>query len=142
MSRKLVAILVLVSFALAFSGVGVYALGFGDAVKLFGIAFAVQHFSGQLNSFINTLLNQHGVKWEGSTKVVPILSLGRGTYIGAAQVAGPPDLVDKTKAVAQGETRIGGLNGRLLVPISNLNPTKGLSRVKGIGVTATIDFKV
>ena len=142
MSKKAVAGLLIVAFVVSFCGVAAYALDIGDAVKFFGIAFAVRHFSGQLNSFINTLLAQKGVQWEGATKVVPIVSLGRGVYIGAAQVAGSPELVKQIKAVGQGETSIGDLRGKLYVPLASNKPQKKIERVKGVGVTAIIDFKV
>ncbi|MDO8682015.1 MAG: hypothetical protein Q7N50_00840 [Armatimonadota bacterium] len=142
MSRKLVAVLVLMAFVISFSGVTVYALDLGDVIKVFGIAYAVRVFSGQINSFINNLLNQKGIKWEGTTKVVPIISIGSGTYLGAAQVAGDPSLVNQTKAVGQGELNIGDLRGKLLVPMQTTNPLKGLKRVEGIGVTAVIDFRI
>ncbi|MDO8586906.1 MAG: hypothetical protein Q7T82_07680 [Armatimonadota bacterium] len=142
MPKKLIAVLVLLTFVVAFGGVAVNASLIGDAVKIFGIGFAVSKFGGQINKFINTLLNQRGVKWEGTTKVVPIISIGRGAYVGAAQVAGAPDIVKQTKAVGQGEGRIGDLRGKLLVPMSTTNPLKGIKRVKGVGVTAIVDFRI
>ena len=142
MSKRLVAVLVLMTFVVAFSGVAIYGVGLGNIVKLFGIGFAVSKFGGQINSFINTLLGQKGIKWEGATKVVPIISLGRGLYVGAAQVAGAPEVVKKTKAVGQGETRIGGLRGKLLIPMATKSGKGGISRIKGVGVTAIIDFKI
>ena len=142
MSRRLVAILVLVAFAVSFAGTAAYALNLGSVLKLFGIAYAVKVFGPQINSFINSLLSQRGVKREGTTKVVPIISIGSGGYIGAAQVAGRPDIVKQTQAVGQEETNIGSLRGKLLVPISSKTPQKGLKRVKGVGVTAVIDFKI
>lgn len=118
------------------------ALNLGSAVKLFGIAFVVKHFGPQINSFINTLLVQRGVEWQGTTKVVPIISIGRGLYIGAAQVAGPPELVKKVKAVAQGELKIGSLRGNALIPVGSTNITKGVDRIEGVGLSALIDFRV
>jgi hypothetical protein len=77
-----------------------------DALKIFGIGYVVSRFGGQINKFINNLAGQRGIKWEGTTKVVPIFSVGRGGYIGAAQVMGPPDRVDRVKGAAQVETRL------------------------------------
>jgi hypothetical protein len=142
MSKRLVAVLVLLTFVLAFGGVAANASIIGSAVKVFGIGFVVSKFGGQINSFIDTLMNQHGVKWEGTTKVVPIISIGKGGYIGAAQVAGSPDIVRQTKAVGQGEVGIGSFRGNLLVPMATTNPLQGLKRVRGVGVTAIIDFRI
>jgi len=142
MPKRLMAVLVLVTFVIGFAGVAANASIIGNAVKIFGVGFVVSKFGGQIDKFINTLLNQHGVKWEGTTKVVPIISIGQGAHIGAAQVAGAPDIVKQTKAVGQGEVTIGGLRGKLLVPMSTKNPTKGLKKVKGVGVTAIIDFRI
>jgi hypothetical protein len=141
MPKRLVAALLLLTFLVAFGGVAANASVIGSAVKLFGIGFVVSKFGPQINSFINTLLNEHGVKWEGTTKVVPIISIGKGGHVGAAQVAGAPDIVAQTKAVGQGEVSIGGLRGKLLVPMSTTNPLKGVQKVKGVGVTAIIDFR-
>jgi hypothetical protein len=114
----------------------------GQLVKVFGIGYVVTQFGGQINSFINSLSGQHGVKWAGTTKVVPIISVGQGGYIGAAQVQGPSDKVKTVKAVGQVEARISSFRGRLLVPVNTINPTNNLTRVKGVGVSALIDFKI
>ena len=113
-----------------------------QCAKVFGIGVVVSKFGPQIDKFVNTLLNQHGVKWEGTTKVVPIISIGSGGHVGAAQVAGAPEIVKQTKAVGQGEVSIGGLRGKLLVPMSTTNPLKGVKKVKGVGVTAIIDFRI
>ena len=111
-------------------------------LKVFGVGYVVSHFGGQINSFINNLSGQRGVKWEGTTKVVPIISVGQGGYIGAAQVQGTPDKVSTVKAVGQVEATISSFRGRLLVPVNTTNPTRNLTRVKGVGVSALIDFKI
>jgi len=113
-----------------------------QALKVFGIAYVVRTFGGEINDFINKLAGQSGVEWEGITKVVPIISVGTGTHIGAAQVQGPPDRVDDVRAVGQVETRISDLRGRLLLPINTTSPTRDLSRIRGVGVSALIDFKI
>ena len=114
----------------------------GQALKLFGIAYVVRQFGPDINKFINNLAGQHGVKWEGTTKVVPIISAGNGIYVGAAQVQGPPDKVDETRAVGQVETKLGGLNAKLLMPVNTSNVTKSINRIQGVGVSALIDFKI
>lgn len=113
----------------------------GQALKIFGIGYVITQFGGQINTFINNLVGQRGVKWDGTTKVVPILSIGRGGYVGAAQVVGPPSMVSRVKAVGQIEARIGGIQGRMMVPVSTTDPTK-LSKVEGVGLSALIDFKI
>lgn len=113
-----------------------------QALKLFGIGYVVSHFGPQIDKFITGLAGQHGVQWEGATKVVPIVSVGRGLFVGAAQVVGEPTYVDKVKAVGQLEVTISSLGGRLLVPVDTTNPSKNLSRVNGVGVSALIDFKI
>lgn len=117
------------------------AAGLGSVIKLFGIGYAVKAFGPEINKAINTLLAQRGVTWEGTTKVVPIVSLGAGGYIGAAQVAGPPELVTKVKAVAQGELKIGSLNGRALFPIGSTD-VKKYTKISGVGLSALVDFKI
>ena len=114
----------------------------GQALKLFGIAYVVRHFGPDINKFINNLAGQHGVKWEGTTKVVPIISAGNGVYVGAAQVQGPPDRVSETRAVGQVEATIQSLRAKLLIPVDTSNVTKSISRIQGVGVSALIDFKI
>ncbi len=120
------------------------ALDFGSAIKLFGVGFAVKQFGGQINSFLNTILAQKGAATKDATKVVPIISIGKGGYIGAAQVMGPEATLSTVKAVGQGELGFGGSTFRLkaLIPINTTNPTKGMKRVSGVGVSAIIDLKL
>lgn len=113
-----------------------------DALKVFGIAYVVRQFGGEINNFINTLLQQSGVEWEGATKVVPIISAGAGLYVGAAQVHGPPAQVNQTRAVGQIEANIGNLGGRMLIPVNTTNPTRDMERIRGVGVGAEIEFSI
>lgn len=143
MRQSVVLVAVLMAAVLLFTWtVPAQALGLGDALKVFGIGYAVKHFGPQINSFINSILAQRGIAWEGTTKVVPIVSVGRGGYIGAAQVAGPPDLVAQVKAVAQGELKIGSFQGNALFPISTTDAKNGIKKVEGVGLSALIDFKM
>jgi len=112
------------------------------AVKLFGIAYVVRQFGPDMNKFINEMTGQHGVKWEGTTKVVPIISAGNGVYVGAAQVQGPPDRVSETRAVGQVETSISGLRAKLLVPVNSTKIGQAINRIAGVGVSALLDFKI
>lgn len=113
-----------------------------QALKVFGIAYVVRTFGDDINSFINDLAGKKGIEWKGTTKVVPIISIGSGAYIGAAQVQGPPDRVDDVRAVAQLETRVQNLRGRLLLPVNTSNPTRDVERIPGVGVSSLIDFKL
>jgi hypothetical protein len=115
----------------------------GTAVKIFGIGYAVRVFGPQINSFINSVLMQRGIEREGATKVVPILSLGQGLYVGAAQVMGPVSRVEEVKVVGQGEINIGSVRLNGLFPVNTINPIGTSPRtVGGLGVSAIIDFNV
>lgn len=119
------------------------AIDFGDIFKVGGISFLIDRFSTPLNKFINTLTFKHGAGNDYATKVVPILSFGSKGYIGAAQITGSQELVDRTKAVLQIEGNFNGNSFRVkaLVPIDSTNPTN-FSRVQGVGVSAIIDIKI
>lgn len=119
------------------------AIGFGDILKVGGVGFLIDKFSSQLNSFINQLTFKQGAGNDYATKVVPILSVGTQGYIGAAQVTGSQELVDKTKAVLQIEGNFSGSTFRVkaLVPIDSVNPTN-FSRVQGVGISAIIDIQI
>lgn len=119
----------------------------GDILKGGAVIVVVDKFSGQIDRFVNTITGNKANNTTESTRVVPILSVGRGTFAGAVQVTGPKNLVDQVKAVAQieGQTKIAGtIRARALVPISTRgvsDPSK-LSRVKGVGVSALIDIQL
>ena len=104
----------------------------GDAVKIMGIGFAVKTFGGQINQAINTVLMQNNIERHGATKVVPILSVGQGAYIGAAQVTGPENEVAQVQAVVQGEVTASGGQVRFnaLVPVDSINPFQSLPKPK------------
>ena len=113
-----------------------------QALRLFGIGYVVSRFGGDINNFVTRLAGQRGVEWDGATKVVPILSVGQGGYIGAAQVAGDAAHVDKVKAVGQIETKISDVRGKMLIPTDSTKPTADLGRVKGVGVSGLLDFEI
>lgn len=119
------------------------AFSLGDVLKVGGIGFVIDKFSGPLNNFINTLTFKHGAGTDYATKVVPILTFGSGGYVGAAQVTGPEDLVDRTEAVVQIEGNFNGNQFRVkaLIPIDSKNPVN-FSRVQGVGVSAIIDVRI
>lgn len=120
----------------------VYSLDLGSVLKIGGIVLAVTTFRGPINSFINKTLGQHDAAVVGATKVVPIISVGTGTYLGAAQVMGVPASVKQTQAVASVNVTLSSLSGSLLVPISTKTAGKSLARVSGVGVSAVISFHI
>lgn len=114
-----------------------------DGVLIVGGGAVVKAIAGPINDFINTVTFNKGAKLQGFTKVVPIVSMGDGTHIGAAQVGGASQsAVEKTQAVAQIEASFKGIRIKILVPIDSLNPLKQFRRVQGVGVTAIIDVKI
>ena len=122
------------------------AINLGGILKIAGIGLLVDQFGPQLNSFINTLMAQHNATPEFATKVVPILTvgvLGNSGYIGAAQVMGPQNLVDRVQAVVQVESSFNGNMFRVkgLIPIDSKVPVN-FSRVSGVGVSAMIDVRI
>jgi hypothetical protein len=139
--RTIVGLLVL---SLLFIGVvpAAQAINLGDILKVAGIGLLVDKFASPINNFINSLMFKHGAETKFATKVVPILTVGTGGYIGAAQVIGPSELVAKTEAIIQIE---GDFNNQIrvkgLIPIDSKNPVN-FSRVNGVGVSAIIDFRI
>ncbi len=114
-----------------------------DGAVIVGGGALVTAIAGPINDFINTVTFNRGVKANGYTKVVPIVSMGTGAHIGGAQVGGnSKSAVERTKAVAQLETKYKGVRAKILVPIDSVNPLKQFKRVQGIGVTAIIDVKI
>lgn len=115
-------------------------------IKIFGVGYVVKQFAGPLNDFVNNLLNNRGVAVRQQTKVVPILTIGIGQpgFIGAAQVSGPKNAVEKVQAVGQLEADFSqAFRIKALVPLDSLNPIKdGIRRVPGVGITAIIDLRI
>lgn len=118
------------------------AIGTTEILKVGGVLLAVNQFGDQIDSFINNLLKQRKNAAAGATKVVPIVSVGQGVYIGAAQVIGEANRVQRVQAVATVEGVLNKFEGTLLVPISTKMPGKKLSRVEGVGVSAIVDIKL
>jgi len=119
------------------------ALDLGDLVKIFGIGYAVSAFNKPINDFINRALGEREAAVMGATKVVPILSVGQGAFIGAAQVVGAPDKVPTVQAVAQVEARYQDRFGmRVLIPVSTKTVKGAPKGVSGTGVSALIDFRL
>jgi hypothetical protein len=115
----------------------------GQAIKGLAIAYAVRQSSKPLNEFINKVTLRNKVPQRLATKVVPILSVGKRGYIGAAQVAGPRSFVEKTQVIWQFEEGFhrGEYRVKALVPSSDINPLN-LRRVERVGVSAVIDVSL
>jgi uncharacterized protein YwlG (UPF0340 family) len=108
-----------------------------------GIAFLVSKFGKDINKAINDLTRTKGATTTYATKVVPILSVGQGTEVGAAQIMGPNAAVNKVVACAQLETGVKqiGVRVRALVPIASKNLTD-IKRVPGVGISGLVDVKL
>ena len=116
----------------------------GSILKGGAVALAVDKFGPQINKGINSLTGNKHLSPEQATKVVPILSLGSGSYLGAVQVTGAEEQVDQVKAVAQLEGNLnvlGRIRLRALIPISTRS-TQSIKRVPGVGVSALVDLKL
>ena len=115
---------------------------FRKVIKVALVGSLVERLAKPINKFINTLLRNKGVPNKEMSKVVPILTVGRKGYIGAAQICGPKELLDKVQSVVQFEDQFSGHRGvrvKALIPNSSKSPTK-VYRVYGVGVTAIIDL--
>lgn len=118
-----------------------------EAIKIVGVGAAVKQFGPQINREFNKL-TRHKDTPEMSTKVVPIISIGigagsGGSAIGAAQVTGPKDKIDKVQAVAQPEAKVfGELRIRALIPVSSKDVIKEIKKVDGVGVSGIVDLKL
>lgn len=109
-----------------------------------GIVLLIRQFGDELNKFINTMLMQRGAAIKQATKVVPIMTFGSGTSMGACQVSGPAQAVKRVKivlAISQTFARGHKFKIEAMVPSSSQNPTK-LKRVDGVGISAIIDYKL
>jgi uncharacterized protein YwlG (UPF0340 family) len=135
---------------IALIGVGllIFASGVATAqldkiLKGGGIAFLVSQFGKDINRGINQLTRTKDRTSTYATKVVPIISAGTGTQVGAVQVMGPPSQVDKVSAVAQieGNLRAFDIRIRALVPVATKNITN-IKRIPGVGISGLIDVKL
>ena len=123
------------------------AIDLKDIVKegaiIIGGGALVKSIAEALDDFINTVTLNRGAQMQGYTKVVPIVSMGDGTHVGAAQIGGTlKTSVEETQAVAQLEVSFQGIRIKVLIPIDSVNPLQQFRRVQGIGVTAIIDVKI
>lgn len=122
---------------------GIAAAQLGDILKGGGIALLVSRFGGDINKTINRLTKTPDQTRTYATKVVPIISGGDGTEVGAVQVMGPPSAVKRVQAVAQLEGRFGplGLRVRALIPVQAKDLTN-IRRIPGVGISGLIDVRI
>ncbi len=115
----------------------------GNVIKGVAVFALTDLLAEQLDDFINTVTLNKGVPEQAATKVVPVVSTGSGFRVGAVQVTGPKELVEKVKAVVQIETKFSlkNLDVEVFVPSDSINPLK-FNRVEGVGVSALIDFRM
>jgi hypothetical protein len=113
-------------------------------IKVGGAVAVVNTFGKDINKAVNKLTG-HKDTARMKTKVVTILSVGvnQSSAIGAAQVIGPPALVDKVVAVAQPEANLmGTIRIKALLPVSSKDVVKGLRIVEGVHVSGIVDIKL
>lgn len=140
-------LIILISVFLAGALIGGPALAqLGGILKGAAVAILVDKFSDQLNDLINKATGGNKLGPKEATKVVPILSLGQGSFVGGAQVLGPKDKVETVKAVGQVETKLGGqFRIKALFPMttrSTSTSAKNIQKVEGVGVSAVIDVRL
>lgn len=141
MNRKKLTLALLGTFALG----AIAATQLDQLIKIGGVAAVVNNFGKDMNKGINGLTG-HRDTAKMKTKVVTILSVGvgRSSAVGAAQIMGPPSLVDKVAAVAQPEADLLGGTIRLkaLIPVSSKDVIKSIRKVDGVAVTGIVDIKL
>ena len=141
MKKQVITAMLTVSLLAAGGTAVTQAFSLGSILKVGGVTVLVDKFGDQITDFLNKLLMKNGVGTDYATKVVPVLSIGTGKYIGAVQVVGPTAQVDKVKAVGQLEGSFNNIaRAKALIPLESVDITH-LSRVQGVGVSAIIDLK-
>ena len=119
------------------------AQGLKELIKIVGVGAAVDRFGPEINKAVNKV-SGHKDTYTMTTKVVPIISVGRGQgAIGAAQVLGTKDRVSIVKAVAQIEGEfLGEFRIRAMIPVASKNVIEDIKRVEGVGVSGILDLKL
>lgn len=143
--KKLVKCRSLAVAACALCTTALAADAFKDLVKIIGVGAAVNNFAPKFNDAINRL-SGHNDSSAVKTKVVPIISGGINSRkaIGAAQVMGPADKVDRVKAVAQLDQDLLGkeVKIRAMIPIETQQIVSNIKRVDGVGISGIVDLKL
>ena len=115
----------------------------GDILKEKGMTLVLDQFSERIDKYVN---ENAPLKIESgcATKIVPVVTIGSKGYIGAAQISGPKEQVEKCKAAltVEGQLASGAVRIQYLVPIDTNKPTslENVHRVQGVGVSARLDL--
>jgi hypothetical protein len=111
--------------------------------KIVGIKAAVDEFGDEVNDGINKLVDNNDVATDAATKVVAIVSPIGNKHVGAAQVVGPREAVERVGVVVQLETSFMDklFRAKVLIPVEGRD-ANDLKRVQGVGVSAVIDIKL
>ena len=114
-----------------------------DMLKEKGMALAMDRFGEKIDEYVNENAPLK-IDKDCATKVGPVVTIGSKGYIGAAQICGPKEQVDKCKAALTVECRLasGAVRVQYLVPIDTNKPTSldNVHRVQGVGVSARLDM--
>jgi len=143
MARKIA--LLVVAGLLGLGGGSVMAADLNDlassVLKTAVVGAVVTAAADPMNEAIDRAAGTDTMPAGTDTKVVPVLSLGRKGYVGAAQVSGASNLVGRAKAVLQLETEFdqGRYRIKVLSPVDSLNPLE-FGRVQGLGITGLADI--
>ncbi|MCJ7822071.1 MAG: hypothetical protein MUQ26_03155 [Armatimonadetes bacterium] len=143
MARKIA--LLVVAGLLGLGGGSVMAADLNDlassVLKTAVVGAVVTAAADPMNDAIDRVAGTEKMPAGTDTKVVPVLSLGRKGYVGAAQVSGAANLVGRAKAVLQLETEFdqGRYRIKVLSPVDSLNPLE-FGRVQGLGITGLADI--
>jgi hypothetical protein len=124
------------------SGVG-KLLNPENLAKTAGVGIIVKQFGPKINNVVNRI-TKHKPTSSSTTKVVPILTVGSSNAIGAAQVIGPKEFVNRVSAVAQIDSDLGFIpkvRVRGLIPVANKKLIQ-IKRVPNVGVSAILDLKL
>ena len=144
MSTRVKSLFLVAAILVSVTAIVGYGSTVGDIVKVGGVGLLVDKLGPEINKFVNTLTANKNVGTTEATAVVPIISLGGGGYIGAAQVMGTKANVAKCKAVVQieGNAVFGkNIRAKALVPVGS-KTTSSIKRIYGVGVSAIIDIRI
>ncbi len=116
-------------------------------IKIVGVGAAVDKFGPQINTEFNKLTGHKDTN-KSFTKVVPIIGVGVGakSAIGAAQVMGAQQNVEKVRAVAAPEVELFGkeIRIRAMIPVAtgSVSSKSDIKAVDGVGVSGIVDLKL
>lgn len=133
----------IVACTLALSAVAMPQLN--QILRAGGVVAVISAFGRDMDNVLNKLWNRGNDPFI-ATKVVPILTVTgrRDNAIGAAQVMGPPQQVERVVAVAQPEARVPGIGVRVraMIPVSSQNVVENLRIVPEVGVSGIVDIRL